>query len=125
VAALTREATLSRAYRARLTAQQHAYLRELLPASILYGLSQSLSLFAMGLAFWYGGTLIARRTYTVQQFFICFVSIIWGSQAAAGLFSYANEIGRARFGCIPAAGAAGAVALYRLHSPASGRASER
>jgi ATP-binding cassette subfamily B (MDR/TAP) protein 1 len=50
----------------------------------------------MGLAFWYGGTLIAHGEYTVKQFFICFVSVIWGSQAAAGIFSFANEIGSAR-----------------------------
>lgn len=50
----------------------------------------------MGLAFWYGGTLIAHGEYTAKQLFICFVSVIWGSQAAAGIFPVANEIGSAR-----------------------------
>ena len=96
VAVLTREEALSQSYRKTLYEQEPQYLRHLLQSSILYALSQSLTLFAMGLAFWYGGTLIAHGEYTVKQFFICFVSVIWGSQAAAGLFSYANEIGSAR-----------------------------
>jgi ATP-binding cassette subfamily B (MDR/TAP) protein 1 len=96
VAALTREEALSQSYRDSLVRQEQKYLRDLLQSAFLYALSQSLSLFAMGLAFWYGGTLIAHGEYTVKQFFICFVSVIWGSQAAAGIFSFANEIGSAR-----------------------------
>lgn len=96
VAALTREPALSQSYRETLLTQEPKYLRDMIQSAFLYALSQSLSLFAMGLAFWYGGTLIAHGVYTVKQFFICFVSIIWGSQAAAGIFSFANEIGSAR-----------------------------
>lgn len=96
VAALAREEALSQSYCESLVRQGPKYVRDLLQSSFLYALSQSLSLFAMGLAFWYGGTLIAHGEYTVKQFFICFVSVIWGSQAAAGIFSFANEIGSAR-----------------------------
>ncbi|OKO97259.1 Leptomycin B resistance protein pmd1 [Penicillium subrubescens] len=96
VAALAREEALSQSYDETLVRQGPKSLRDLLQSSFLYALSQSLSLFAMGLAFWYGGTLIAHGEYTVKQFFICFVSVIWGSQAAAGIFSFANEIGSAR-----------------------------
>lgn len=96
VAALTREETLTQSYRKSLVKQERKYLSDLLQSAFLYAFSQSLSLFAMGLAFWYGGTLIADGEYTVKQFFICFVSVIWGSQAAAGIFSFANEIGSAR-----------------------------
>ncbi|KAJ5377590.1 uncharacterized protein N7496_004999 [Penicillium cataractarum] len=96
VAALAREEALSQSYRESLLRQEPKYLRDLLQSAFLYALSQSLSLFAMGLAFWYGGTLISHGEYTVKQFFICFVSVIWGSQAAAGIFSFANEIGCAR-----------------------------
>lgn len=96
MAALTREEALSQSYRKSLVKQERKYLGDLLQSAFLYALSQSLSLFAMGLAFWYGGTLIALGEYTVKQFFICFVSVIWGSQAAAGIFSFANEIGSAR-----------------------------
>lgn len=98
VAALAREEALTQSYRKSLLGQEPKYLRDLLQSAFLYALSQSLSLslFAMGLAFWYGGTLIEHGEYTVKQFFICFVSVIWGSQAAAGIFSFANEIGSAR-----------------------------
>lgn len=96
VAALVREEALSQLYRETVVRQGPKYLRDVLQSSFMYALSQSLSLFAMALAFWYGGTLIAHGEYTVKQFFICFVSVIWGSQAAAGIFSFANEIGSAR-----------------------------
>ena len=68
----------------------------MLLSSMLYATSQSLTFFASGLAFWYGGTLIAKGEYTVKQFFICFVAVIWGSQAAGAIFSYAGDMSNAR-----------------------------
>lgn len=34
--------------------------------------------------------------YTVQQFFVCFVAVMWGSQSAAAIFSYAPDMGNAK-----------------------------
>ncbi|KAH8815620.1 leptomycin B resistance protein pmd1 [Xylogone sp. PMI_703] len=65
-------------------------------SSLLYASSQSLNLFAMALAVWYGGTLILKHEYITQQFFVCFVAVIWGSQAATGVFSFAPDMGSSK-----------------------------
>ncbi len=70
----------------------------MLLSPMLYAMSQSLTFFASGLAFWYGGTLIVKGEYTVKQFFVCFVAVIWGSQAAGAIFSYAGDMSNARAG---------------------------
>lgn len=50
----------------------------------------------MALGFWYGGSLIEKHEYTTQQFFICFIAVVWGSQAAAGIFSFAPDMGNSK-----------------------------
>jgi ATP-binding cassette subfamily B (MDR/TAP) protein 1 len=42
----------------------------------------------MALTFWYGGRLLSEGEYSSQQFFIIFVAIIFGGQAAGFLFGY-------------------------------------
>ena len=46
----------------------------------------------MGLAFWYGGKLLSERKYGVETFFVVFVAIIFGGQAAGFLFGYTLSI---------------------------------
>jgi ATP-binding cassette subfamily B (MDR/TAP) protein 1 len=96
VASLTLEQDIWQRYHEKLDAQTIEDLRHILLSSMLYAMSQSFNLFATGLAFWYGGTLIVSREYTVQQFFVCFVAVMWGSQSAAAIFSYAPDMGNAR-----------------------------
>lgn len=96
VASLTLENALSDRYHYSLKLNAIEYVREVLLSSLLYALSQSLGLFVMALTFWYGGNLISRGEYTVKQFFVCYISAIFGSQAAAGVFSFANELGKAK-----------------------------
>jgi ATP-binding cassette, subfamily B (MDR/TAP), member 1 len=54
----------------------------------LFGLSESLDLVAMGLAFWYGGKLLFQGEYNATDFFVIFVAIIFGGQAAGFLFGF-------------------------------------
>lgn len=62
------------------------------PASI-YACTTSLPILSIAFVFWYGGTrLIATAEYTVQQFFVCFAAIVWGSLSAAMLFAHAPDI---------------------------------
>lgn len=96
VASLTLERYVRRHYHEMLDVQVTQDLQDVLLSSVLYAMSQSFTLLAMGLAFWYGGTLIVNHEYTVQQFFICFIAVIWGSQAAGGIFSYAPDMGNAK-----------------------------
>ncbi|OQV08502.1 hypothetical protein CLAIMM_12765 [Cladophialophora immunda] len=96
VASLRMERDVCSQYSAMLGQQLKQDFRSLLLSSMLYATSQSLMFFASGLAFWYGGTLIAKGEYSVKQFFVCFVAVIWGSQAAGAIFSYAGDMSNAR-----------------------------
>ena len=50
----------------------------------------------MGLGFWYGSRLIAKGEYTVSQFFVIFIAIIFGGQGAAQFFTYTTSITKAK-----------------------------
>ena len=69
--------------------------RSILRASAFYAASQSCVFLCAGLGFWYGGTLIASREYTMVQFFICFAALISGSQSAGAIFSFAPDLSKA------------------------------
>lgn len=50
----------------------------------------------MGLGFWYGSQLIASGEYTVTQFFVIFLAVVFGDQAAAQFFTYTTSLTKAR-----------------------------
>ncbi|KAI4208037.1 MAG: hypothetical protein LQ346_000201 [Caloplaca aetnensis] len=96
VASLTREDDVWEHYHQSLVEQSKRSLRSILRSSVLYAASQSLMFLCIGLGFWYGGTLIADREYTLLQFFICFSAIIFGAQSAGTIFSFAPDMGKAK-----------------------------
>lgn len=80
-------------YCEKLQAEQPQTLRFNIVSSIMYAASQSLVFWVTSLLFWYGSVkLVASGEYSVQQFFICFTAIVWSSQAAGMVFSYAPDI---------------------------------
>jgi ATP-binding cassette, subfamily B (MDR/TAP), member 1 len=91
VASLTREDDVLQHYRESLAVQAKKSLRSVLRSSTLYAASQSLSFMCMALGFWYGGTLLGSREYTIFQFFLCFPAIIFGAQSAGTIFSFARK----------------------------------
>ncbi|CAM1505503.1 Fc.00g111400.m01.CDS01 [Cosmosporella sp. VM-42] len=95
VAALTREGDVLNQYRESLAAQQRRSLYSILKSSALYAASQSLLFACFALGFWYGGTLIAKHEYTMFQFFLCFMAIVFGAQSAGTIFSFAPDMGKA------------------------------
>lgn len=96
VASLTREADVWEHYHQTLVLQGRKSLRSVAKSSILYASSQSFMFLCLGLGFWYGGTLIANREYTMLQFFICFSAVIFGAQSAGTVFSFAPDMGKAK-----------------------------
>lgn len=50
----------------------------------------------MGFGFWYGSRLIANGEYTVTQFFVIFIAVVFGGQGAAQFFSYTTSITKAK-----------------------------
>ena len=96
VASLTREADVLEHYHDSLDIQAGKSLKSVLKSSSLYASSQALIFLCNALAFWYGGTLIARGEYSMFQFFIVFSAIIFGAQSAGTIFSFAPDMGKAR-----------------------------
>ncbi|KAM3560243.1 hypothetical protein MY1884_003052 [Beauveria asiatica] len=95
VASLTREKDVLAIYQESLAAQQRRSLISVAKSSALYAASQSLVFLCLALGFWYGGTLIGKREYSMFQFFLCFMSIIFGAQSAGTVFSFAPDMGKA------------------------------
>ncbi|PYI04582.1 multidrug resistance protein 3 [Aspergillus sclerotiicarbonarius CBS 121057] len=95
VAFLTLEDHVLQEYSEILDRQAAKSLKSILQASTLYAAPQSFTFFCAGLAFWYGGTLIAAHEYTSLQFYICFACLISGAQIAGAIFSYAPDMSKA------------------------------
>lgn len=96
VASLTRENDVSRIYHEQLAAQGKKSLISVAKSSTLYAASQSLLFFCLALGFWYGGTLMGKGEYTMFQFFVCFMQVIFGAQSAGTVFSFAPDMGKAK-----------------------------
>ncbi|KAF7185517.1 ABC multidrug transporter MDR5 [Pseudocercospora fuligena] len=61
-----------------------------------YALSQSLEFLVLALGFWYGSRLLASYEYTTDQFFVVFIAVVFGGQAAGQFFGYSSSITKAR-----------------------------
>lgn len=96
VASLTIEDKIYQAYRGQLDAQIKESLKSNLKNSTFYAASQSLMFLAIALGFWYGGTLITSGEYTLFQFFLVYSEIIFGTQSAGTVFSFAGDMSKAR-----------------------------
>ncbi|KAK9427479.1 P-loop containing nucleoside triphosphate hydrolase [Lipomyces doorenjongii] len=64
--------------------------------AVVYGLVQSGSFCVNGLCFWYGGTLIRRREYSITQFFVCFIAITFGVQSMGQFLGFLKDISSAK-----------------------------
>ena len=95
VAALTRENGVLSEYKEALAAQRRRSLVSVLKSSTLFAASQSLVFLCLALGFWYGGTLIGKGEYNEFQFFLCLTAIIFGSQSAGSIFSFAPNMSNA------------------------------
>ncbi|KAL2688962.1 hypothetical protein Neosp_003012 [[Neocosmospora] mangrovei] len=96
IAALATEQKFVHHYEQKLKAQERKSFISILKSSMPYAASQSFAFFCVALAFWYGGQRIADGEYSIFQFFACFAEIIFGSQAAGLVFSFATDIGKAK-----------------------------
>ncbi|KAM5476044.1 multidrug-resistance transporter mdr5 [Microsporum audouinii] len=88
VSSLTLESTVYNNYGDRLKGPVARSLKYTAIAMIFFGFSDSIDTAAMALAFWYGGRLMSYGEYTAQQFFVIFIAIIFGGQAAGFIFGF-------------------------------------
>ncbi|KAK9348930.1 P-loop containing nucleoside triphosphate hydrolase protein [Lipomyces starkeyi] len=96
VVSLTREDDVWNAYHEALEAQIKISRPATHKSAILFGLSQGIGFFIMALAFWWGSRFLRSGEYSTVQFFITFVSMIMGAQAAGIVFSFAPDMGKAQ-----------------------------
>ncbi|KAK9475924.1 P-loop containing nucleoside triphosphate hydrolase protein [Lipomyces japonicus] len=96
VVSLTREDDVWNAYHESLQYQIKASRSATNQSAFLYGMSQGISFFIMALSFWWGSRFLQSGEYSTVQFFITFIAMIMGSQAAGIVFSFAPDMGKAQ-----------------------------
>ncbi|KAH8820173.1 P-loop containing nucleoside triphosphate hydrolase protein [Xylogone sp. PMI_703] len=96
IASLNLEHHTLSTYSHQLEQQARENLISAFKSSLLYAASQGLGYLCMALGFWYGGTLLGKRQYSIFQFFLCFRGVIFGTQSAATMFSFAPDMGKAK-----------------------------
>ncbi|KKZ63523.1 hypothetical protein EMCG_02148 [[Emmonsia] crescens] len=67
-------------------------IRNVVWTMLWYSLAQSIEFLVMCLGFWYGCRLLSFGEYSMNQFFIVFIGIVFSGQAAAQFFAYTTSI---------------------------------
>ena len=96
ISMLTHEASILREYSEALEDIVADVVRNFAVTLIPYAFSQSVDFLVMALGFWYGSRLIASGEYSVTQFFVIFIAVVFGGQGAAQLFSYTSSFTKAK-----------------------------
>ena len=96
VAALTLEKQILDEYADNLDGIVKRSVGALIWTMFWFALSQSLEFLIMALGFWYGSRLLASGEYTTTQFFVIFIAVVFGGQAAAQFFGYSTSLTKAR-----------------------------
>ncbi|KAK3679818.1 hypothetical protein LTR78_000194 [Recurvomyces mirabilis] len=96
VSMLTLEPVILDEYSAALSDIVSRTVKNLTVTLIPYALSQSLDFLVMALGFWYGSRLIASGEYSVEQFFVIFIAVVFGGQGFAQFFQYTTSITKAK-----------------------------
>jgi ATP-binding cassette, subfamily B (MDR/TAP), member 1 len=64
-------------------------------STVVFAFSDSIDLLCTALVFWYGATLLASHQYSVTQYFVIYMAVIQGSQAAGLWFSFSPNMAEA------------------------------
>jgi ATP-binding cassette subfamily B (MDR/TAP) protein 1 len=88
VSAFTLENVIWSDYDRRLRQPLRNPLRAVGMPMVWYALAESIVFLVMALAFWYGGQLIADGEYSTEQFFVIYIAIVFGGEAAGQFFAY-------------------------------------
>ncbi|KAE9380673.1 leptomycin B resistance protein pmd1 [Stipitochalara longipes BDJ] len=69
--------------------------KKALLSTVVFATSDSVELLCQALVFWYGGRLIASHEYDITSYFVIYMAVIFGSQAAGMFFSFSPNIAEA------------------------------
>ncbi|KAK9349188.1 P-loop containing nucleoside triphosphate hydrolase protein [Lipomyces starkeyi] len=95
VVSLTRESDIMDHYHSTLDGQVRKSRKQSNASAFLYGVAQGMIYFIMALAFWFGSQFLRTREYSIFQFYVTFMSVVYGAQAAGIIFSFAPDMGKA------------------------------
>ncbi|KAI4761868.1 ABC transporter [Aureobasidium sp. EXF-3400] len=95
VSALTMENTITERYSRLLADHVQAAHTKALWTSALYGFVDSAGLGCQALIFWYGGRLLVSGEYGFEAFFVCYMAMIQGAEAASQVLSVAPNTAQA------------------------------
>ncbi|WYZ45236.1 hypothetical protein EsH8_VIII_000552 [Colletotrichum jinshuiense] len=95
VSSLGMESTINARYEKLLNGHIQEARRKAQWTAVLYGFADSVSLGCQALVFWYGGRLLASGEYTMDAFFVCFMAIIQGAEAASQTLAVAPSAAQA------------------------------
>ncbi|KAK9477918.1 P-loop containing nucleoside triphosphate hydrolase protein [Lipomyces japonicus] len=95
VVSLTRERDVWETYHASLNSTIKRNRKSSMISALFYGLCQGQFFFIVALTFWYGSQLIGSGEYNLFQFYIVFMSIVFGAESAGVVFSFAPDMGKA------------------------------
>lgn len=83
VSSLTLESTVLERYNDLLSDIVRVSIKSLVWTIGSYAISQSLEFLVMALGFWYGSELLLAGEYTITQFYVIFIGVLFAGQAAA------------------------------------------
>ncbi|KAF8473304.1 multidrug resistance protein 2 [Kalaharituber pfeilii] len=95
VTSLTLEKSIENRYKVLLENHVKDAWRRTRWAMILFSGSESVTLLCMALSFWYGGRLISWGEYTVAKFFIVYVALVQGGEAAGQWLAFTPNMAQA------------------------------
>ncbi|KZO97231.1 P-loop containing nucleoside triphosphate hydrolase protein [Calocera viscosa TUFC12733] len=98
VASLKRERSACAEYSRSLEEPLRHSQRTYVFSTGLYAFSQAASFGTIALLFWYGSGLMATQGYSVKNFFITMMSVIFGSMTAGSVFALVPDISLAKGG---------------------------
>jgi ATP-binding cassette subfamily B (MDR/TAP) protein 1 len=95
VSSLVMEEDICQRYATLLDGHVKRVFKRTALASIFYSASEALTILATALCFWYGGRLMVTTEYGLFQFFIVYMAVIQGSEAAGSFFGLSPSVATA------------------------------
>lgn len=92
VSSLALEREVMRKYKTGLGSIARTAVKSLGWTMFWYALTQSISFLCMAVGFWYGGRLVSFGEYSMGQFYIVFVAVIFSGEATAMFFTYSSSM---------------------------------
>ncbi|KAF4636377.1 hypothetical protein G7Y89_g1707 [Cudoniella acicularis] len=95
VTSLTLEDMISKRYETLLQDHVDKAFTKARWTTLVFSLSDSMSLLCMALTFWYGGKLLSIHEYQAVQFFVVYIAVVNGAEGAGSLLSFGPNMAQA------------------------------